>query len=545
MAQAQVNRRPKTPPPQPDPDTDLEEVPEKTPAVRTAKNGKTAAATAGVPDRFTLRDGVDFWDWLSGFSTDDWQYLIAYLWRTAPVLDRKFAGKASHVKKFTTKFDIDRIKVEEGSGGYRVDFCRTDPATGTQKRIAQYYFSVLDMDYPPRVPAGEWLNDPDNITWQWAEKKIKAREAAEIDNPGPANGNPYTPDPAAMFSTVLNGIRTLRGEQSDNATLAETVLSIASKSQDRIMELSDPGKQLVTLKGLLDSLAPKNDGNDFLLNFLREELRETRAEMRDMRARAEARPSQDIVTLFLENSDRIVAVAEKLGLGPKRGEAAVSAGTTIAQIGLEVVNKLGDHIPEIIEVIKLKAAMGGTAAPAPNGQTTKWTPRLQQDKADAAPAAAPAAQQQPPASQQPQQPATAAAPPAAAPQHAEQPADVAQEEAKMKRVWEKFGPLITNVVPFLVDHFRNDLGGYKFRDFFCDRKGTENWRLLRDESGSNTLANLAHSHPVLQTALQPREKLIVFLDEFFSSDPDPDNEAALSPEGPTIIETTAEEISHA
>jgi hypothetical protein len=97
---------------------------------------------------------------MSGFSSDDWNRHIAYLWLCSPTHDKRFAGKPTSIEKYSRPFDLDTIKREQGSGGYRLDLVRIATTGNKQQRIAQEYFQILDQKYPPPVPYGDWLSGP-------------------------------------------------------------------------------------------------------------------------------------------------------------------------------------------------------------------------------------------------------------------------------------------------------------------------------------------------------------------------------------------------
>jgi hypothetical protein len=493
----QAPEAPKTPPPAP-PET----APQPVAAAKRANGrhiygtGPAAPKTTGPPA------DVDFWDWLSEFTNDQWQHLIAYLWRYAPITDRRANGKPTSIRKYGVRFDLERIMLDEGSGGYRVDLVQIDPASGAQKRIAQHYFSIMNMSYPPRIPLGEWTDDPENEMYKWAEPALRARDAeAEQGNEAGAPPPGYM-DPNAMFNTVLNGMRTLRGEHSDNSALASQILQMVQSNQAQMMALNDPVKQLETLRTLLATLTPPaNASESMLVTILRDELKATREEMKELRNKPQ---SPGILEELIEKAPRLKELGNLLGLN-RRGNGG--DGTNWGEVAIQVVDKLSNAIPYAFDMFKNRqntppGQAGFELAPRP-----QYQPPVQQ--------APPAAPQDADATQRPPAPAAAST----------------EEEETRRRLQghlNKYQQLITAVAPFLIDQYKSGLTGYDFRDWFISRHGILNWTGLRDEVGAGDLTALAQLHPHLKVALAPPEKLFAFLTEVFTEpgqEPEPGQES--------------------
>ena len=134
---------------------------------------------------------------------------------------------------------------------------------------------------------------------------------------------------------------------------------------------------------------------------------------------------------------------------------------------------------------------------------------------------------------------TSAAPEAAQPGGAPPAAVGISEEDQMHlaQLWQKYGNVITQSMPFLVDHFRNGLTGFDFRDWFVTRQGMNWWTSLKTETKIDDLVNFIKLDAQLAAALQPEEKFRTFLAEFFTergnepaeSDGDEDDEITTTP----------------
>jgi hypothetical protein len=471
---------------------------------------------------------MTLWEYTSGFSSDDWTQHIGYLWMIDPMIDRRMAGKPKSIDKYSRPFDLQLIKEEHGSGNYRLDFCRIARNGNAQKRIHQEYFGIIDMKYPPRLPYGEWLTWPENKDWLWAAPLLK-KEADEvrIQAEGSNKSTNDAADAKGIFNTILQGVQTLRGDSSENEGLAAAVLGMVSANQDRMMALSDPVKQMGTIKALLADLTPKHDdsGLKLIVDLLREDLKEARKESAEVRRElAEIRnaPQKDLLSQMIDNAPKLKEVAAFLGFSGKS-----SSGTDWGGIVANAVDKLSDHVPAFMEAWKYSKTAAGQApaavTPFRPGVVTNNTPQV----SSPAPAAAAAA---PP----PTAPEGGATPPPAAADDASEAERIEAAKKRMAFANGKYGNLLKTVAPHLVDHFRSEMTGYDFRDWLIDRHGRNNWTALRDEVGPETLCQLAMAHPMLRPALSspdeanPGEKLFRWLQEVFTA-PGKEDADRLSP----------------
>jgi len=98
-----------------------------------------------------------------------------YLYRCEPFTDKRVSGNQLFIKKYFEAIDEQKVMEEEGSGKYLAILNRYDPATRRGKGVYSLYFEILNTSYPPRIPLGEWVEDPRNKKWAWA-KEILERE---------------------------------------------------------------------------------------------------------------------------------------------------------------------------------------------------------------------------------------------------------------------------------------------------------------------------------------------------------------------------------
>jgi hypothetical protein len=449
------------------------------------EGGEAYQVPAGVRG---MPPGENFWEQMANFEPREWDSeLIAYLWRIAPIHDRRFAGKPTSIAKYSRPFDLETIKNEHGSGGYRIDLSRIPGNGGKQTRIGQEYFQIMDVDKPPRMPAGDWLNWPENELWKWAGPALRTKEAEAQQAAATATSGGQPQDGTRMFNTILEGVRTLRGEQNGNNDLAIALLEMAQADRAKMAELNDPAKQLLTIKSLMEALIPKQDNSavQMLMQMMQADLKFQREQVASLRTELSNRP--DPITSLIEVLPRLTPILEVFGFKPG-ARAPVATGTDWGAIVSNVVDKLSDHVPAILETVKIAKANGnGTAADTKAVQP--WKPGVVTDAPKAAAAAA-------------------------APDPDETP-EVKEARAKMAEAEKNFGGLIRSCLPHMLDCYRN-LTGYDFRDWMIDRKGRDQWLALKEKVGSVTLVQLAMNVPALREQLSPPEKFHAFLEEVFT-----------------------------
>jgi len=112
------------------------------------------------------------------------------IYRLAPLINRHVSSEHRFITECMEPIDEQGLKRECGSGRYRLYLTYKNPAGGVERETARGEIDILDPAYPPKIPAGEWMDDPRNRQWAWAKPKETPAEAA-----------------AAPMQTVLEGIR--------------------------------------------------------------------------------------------------------------------------------------------------------------------------------------------------------------------------------------------------------------------------------------------------------------------------------------------------
>ena len=108
-----------------------------------------------------------------------------YLYRVEPVIDRTRSGDSKFINVYAEPVTEDRVMADYGSGRYKLILNFRKPGAETGDVIDSTYMDILNMKYPPKIPLGEWTDDPRNKKWAWAKE---------------ANGIPTGPAPAPATS---------------------------------------------------------------------------------------------------------------------------------------------------------------------------------------------------------------------------------------------------------------------------------------------------------------------------------------------------------
>jgi hypothetical protein len=89
----------------------------------------------------------------------------------------------------------------------------------------------------------------------------------------------------------------------------------------------------------------------------------------------------------------------------------------------------------------------------------------------------------------------------------------------VKVAFDKWGPHLQYIMPFMVDQFKMDEGGhggYYFRDWYLSRNSAVRWKELERELGPELMLVFITQHPFLTEHLSPPERVAFFVGEFFT-----------------------------
>jgi hypothetical protein len=119
-----------------------------------------------------------------------------YLYRVEPVIDRTRSGDSKFINTYAEPVNEDRVMADYGSGKYKLILNFRKAGADTGDVLDSVYMDILNMKYPPKIPLGEWTDDPRNKKWAWAKEA----------NGTPASAAPAVApmDPLAAFGTFMD-----------------------------------------------------------------------------------------------------------------------------------------------------------------------------------------------------------------------------------------------------------------------------------------------------------------------------------------------------
>lgn len=456
-----------------------------------------------------LPPGANPWQWLANFKVDQWTHLICYLWRTAPKFDAKFGGRPTGIDKFTEPFDQDHIKRIHGSGGYRIDVCRINPATQQSGRIAQIYFEIIDQAFPPKLPYGDWVNYPENGNWKWGHLNPPKADVT-IEEPTMLGAGPAAQ--TAMFNTVFDAVQRITAGNNQSAELTAQLISKLGEKDAAMLAMMDPARQFAQIQQYMDMFGIKRPGSGgedtgtgAILKMMQASLDATREEMKWWRekAMAPAQPTQasSVIDMIVTEAPKVKEALGVLGINlGGRGAAAAAATSTNADLWVPVINGVTQAFAPLVPAFA-HWLMTRNNQPAQGQQQ-----QVQQQPPTPLPAAAQTINTTTVQTGAPMQQPQAAPPPATGDKSA---------------AFQQYGQLLQEIAPFLIDEWNAGNSGFDFRDWFLDRKGRQTWEALKRDIGPETFADEMLKHPVMGQIFKPAEKVKAWMIEVFSNDANP------------------------
>lgn len=199
-----------------------------------------------------------FFERVAQISADDWGTRAhIYLYRLEPFIDRNRSGNQVNIMKYAEPIDESKVMSDFGSGRYRAILTFRKPASQKGDELDRAEFEILNLKFPPKVPKGEWVDDPRNKKWAW-ERDAEAQAAAaspqtsaeqfadtlravnEIQDSAVARAHANTPaaaDPVAMFKGFMD-LMPKQTPSSENGmfTAVVTMMTGMMQQQGQIMQ---------------------------------------------------------------------------------------------------------------------------------------------------------------------------------------------------------------------------------------------------------------------------------------------------------------------
>lgn len=149
----------------------------------------------GRPPKEDAEQG-SFVEALSNLTDDDWETSLVYVWQADPILDLTKGGRENKYRmRFAQAIDEEVLLRELGSGTYKCQLNRMKSKSNGKMTCVRgpVFIKVFDPDRPPKLPPGDWIDDPRNAFWKPFRKAIEAQWAKSHPSEG---GHAHAPDNA-------------------------------------------------------------------------------------------------------------------------------------------------------------------------------------------------------------------------------------------------------------------------------------------------------------------------------------------------------------
>jgi hypothetical protein len=373
-----------------------------------------------------------FFEIVANTPAEDWGTRVSlWLYRLEPYTDRRRSGDHIYLMQYTSPVDEQRVMADFGSGRYRLMLTFRKPNGEGNDQRDRYEFEINNPAYPPKIPAGEWVDDVRNNKWAWAKPMLQT-----------VNGNGTTPQPAAAQPDMLTTLDTLDRIQ-DRATER---MKAAIPSSDA-KPAADPIDQAVKIMTLM-----KGGGETVLLQMMADQLKASQA--RNERLEDELRGSiknltPTVIPDPLEALDKQAAMFERFKkLFGKEDEGLVEGAIRRSKMPW-VAEFFMPMLPEAMKV--LQPIAGALAA------------KMMQPPQQHPPTAPPAPHTIPPPQAQPPQGTTG------------QPQQPPPEHNETVR-------FMIDMAPRVVKHIHEDAPGDVFAQWIVDGYGVERVNTIRQAS---------------------------------------------------------------
>jgi hypothetical protein len=209
-----------------------------------------------------------FMEQTAGFSSDDWQRTLVYVYQWAPSVDLTRGGRDPKYRKiFTRHMSEEDIKRSLGSGTYELKLNQINPQ-GKEKTINRIVISIMDYDFPPNIPPGPWLDDPKNADWLWAKPLLEAKYKTSSSGNAPTQSVSSGPTWGEMIQFMREE---RRPDAAPNAKdqLMTSVIGVLPALLQQQNTASDPSKVIEAMVKVKEMMAPPPTKEDnALLTFV-------------------------------------------------------------------------------------------------------------------------------------------------------------------------------------------------------------------------------------------------------------------------------------
>jgi hypothetical protein len=264
-----------------------------------------------------------------------------YLYRVEPIIDRTRSGECKYIMTYAEPISEDRIMADCGSGRYKLILNFRKPGAEQGDTMDTTYMDLLNMKFPPKIPIGEWVDDPRNKKWAWAKEATAPPPA-----PPPATGVETFVDVLRAAGEIRKEIREEMAPPSVNGEKSEQVDPWSAA--EKILQMRSDNPMVTILMGQMDAMQKAAEAQREREFKAAEAARQREYDLqKELRQQSTPAPAKGLVEQIVE----LAGVAEKLG--PLKalfgnGTASAAEGTTrAAKMG--TLEFLSDVIPKMFE----------------------------------------------------------------------------------------------------------------------------------------------------------------------------------------------------
>ena len=305
-----------------------------------------------------------FFQTMGRVQKEDWGPRASiYLYRLEPMIDRLRGGDKKYIMMYTEPLTEERIMVDHGSGRYKAVLNIRKAGAERGDEIDSHFFDIMNLKYPPKVPKGEWVDDPRNKKWAWAKEP-------DVPPAPPASG-------LAEFTGVFRAASELRKEIREEMQPAQPVQPAQPAPVDpwaaaeKILQMRSDNPMVTILMTRMDAMDKAAEASRLREAELQKELRD------QMRIQPQAQPAAAPKTL-LEQATEFAEAATKLkSIFNTPGEVGGEAAKVVRAARMGALEFLAEVVPRIVDAPIMTAVAARLMAGAPPTDGITGAPALQ------------------------------------------------------------------------------------------------------------------------------------------------------------------------
>lgn len=294
---------------------------------------------------------LTFFQQVARIAKEDWGTRASIkLYRLEPVINRLVTSDNKYIGVYAEPVDEERIKVDYGSGKYRLYLNYKLPATAEGKELDSVEFDILDEKYPPKIPAGEWVDDPKNKKWAWARAAVMAQFPATA--PPPTAAHDLVDTMRAVNEIQTSAVERERASQVDPFAMIKAVKDLMPAP---VAPASENGMFTAIVTMMTENAKSQAAILTAQIAAAQADNKELRQELRDMRNTKQGGGWKEILT---EVKEFLPSIKE---LFPPESRSRQPWWTGVVE---QLVS--GPVLPMLAD--KILAGQQQNGAPPPNGQ---------------------------------------------------------------------------------------------------------------------------------------------------------------------------------